>query len=218
MGVGDLVPDAIAQLGATVTLLDAAAVSTGDFSRYDAVVIGTRAYAVRAELPGATPSLVSYMKQGGNVVVLYQTQEFRPETMAPFRALLPNDAEEVTEEDAPVRLLVPSHALLTSPNRITERDFDGWIEQRGSKFLTQLSPEYTALVETHDRGQPPQTGLWVTARVGSGQWSYVALALHRQVPYAVPGAFRILANQLSLPSRNARQGRPGIGGRGMRSR
>ena len=98
------------------------------------------------------------------------------------------------------RVLVPAHPMLSTPNRISARDFDGWIEQRGSKFLTQLDPEYTALVETHDAGQPPQTGVWVTARVGAGQWTYVALALHRQLPYAVPGAFRILANLLSRPA------------------
>ncbi|MEP7380476.1 MAG: PIG-L family deacetylase [Gemmatimonadota bacterium] len=201
MGVGDLVPDAISQLGATVTLLDAAAVSAGDFSRFDAVVVGTRAYAVRAELPAATPALLTYARGGGNVVVLYQTQEFRPETMAPFPAALPDDAEETTEEDAPVRILAPEHPLLTTPNRITERDFDGWIEQRGSKFLTRLSPEYTALVETHDGEQEPQTGVWISARVGDGRWSYVALALHRQLPYAIPGAFRILANLLSRSAR-----------------
>ena len=200
MGVGDLVPDAITQLGATVTLLDAAAVSAGDFARFDALVIGTRAYAVRPELPAATPLVVAYVRQGGIVVVLYQTPEFRPATMAPFAAELPGNPEETTEEDAEVRLLAPEHPLMTTPNRITARDFDGWIEQRGSKFLTQLAPEYVSLVESNDAGQAPQAGVWVTATVGEGRWSYVALALHRQLPYAVPGAYRILANLLTRPA------------------
>lgn len=201
MGVGDLVPDAIAQLGARVTRLDASTVAAGDFARFDAVVIGTRAYAVRPELAAATRALTEYARRGGNVVVLYQTQEWKPETMAPFRALLPDDAEETTEEDAPVTILAPHNVLLTSPNRLTAQDFTGWIEQRGSKFLTSLAPEYTALVETHDTGQAPQRGVWVTARVGRGRWSYVALALHRQLPYGVPGAYRLLANLLTPPAR-----------------
>jgi len=201
MGVGDLVPDAIAQLGARVTRLDAAAVAAGDFARFDAVVIGTRAYAVRPELAAATRALTEYARRGGNVVVLYQTQEWKPETMSPFRALLPDDAEETTEEDAPVTILAPHDELLTSPNRLTAQDFTGWIEQRGSKFLTSLAPEYTALVETHDTGQAPQRGVWVAARVGRGRWSYVALALHRQLPYGVPGAYRLLANLLTPPAR-----------------
>lgn len=197
MGVGDRVPDALVQLGATVTLLDAAQVAGGDFTRFDAIVIGTRAYAVRSELPAATASLLAFAKAGGHVVVLYQTPEFHPETMAPYPASLPQDAEETTEEDAPVRLLAASDSSLTVPNRITPRDFDGWIEQRGSKFLTDLAPQYTVLVETHDHGQAPQAGIWVTAPVGTGRWSYVALALHRQLPYGVPGAYRILANLLT---------------------
>ncbi|MCC6774661.1 MAG: hypothetical protein IT360_26030, partial [Gemmatimonadaceae bacterium] len=89
---------------------------------------------------------------------------------------------------------------MTTPNRITARDFDGWIEQRGSKFLTQLAPEYVSLVESNDAGQAPQAGVWVSAQVGGGRWSYVALALHRQLPYAVPGAYRILANLLTRPA------------------
>lgn len=180
--------------------MDAASVAAGDFSRCDALVLGTRAYAVRPELVAATPSILAYANRGGNVVVLYQTPEFRPETMAPFPASLPDDAEETTEEEAAVRLLAPAHPLLSSPNEITPGDFDGWIEQRGSKFLERLSPEYTALVETHDAGQSPQRGVWVSAAVGAGRWRYVGLALHRQLPCAVPGAYRILANLLSRPA------------------
>ena len=87
------------------------------------------------------------------------------------------------------------------PNRITERDFEGWIEQRGSKFFARWALAYTSLVETHDTGQEPQRGGWLTARVGDGHFSYVALALHRQLPYGVSGAYRILANVLSLGER-----------------
>ncbi|MDP1858494.1 MAG: PIG-L family deacetylase [Gemmatimonadaceae bacterium] len=200
MGVGDLVPEAIAQLGAEVTLLDDAAVASGIFSRFDAIVVGVRAYAVRSELPAATSALTAYARRGGNVVVLYQTQEFVPVTMAPFAAVLPDNAEETTEEHSAVTLLEPNHRLLSFPNHIGSADFEGWIEQRGSKFFSRWAAEYTALVETHDIGQQPQRGLWVSARVGDGQWTYVALALHRQLLYGVVGAYRILANLLTRPS------------------
>ena len=129
--------------------------------------------------------------------MLYQTQEYVPSAMAPYPASLPRGAEEVSEEDAPVRLLVPDHPVLTVPNRITEADFDGWIEQRGSKFFADWDPVYTPLVETHDQGQTPQEGVWLTAPVGEGRFTYLALALHRQLPYGVPGAYRILSNVLS---------------------
>ena len=93
-------------------------------------------------------------------------------------------------------LLAPGHPLLTTPNRITEADFDGWIEQRGSKFFTEWDDAYAPLVETRDTGQEPQRGVWLTAEVGAGRYGYVALALHRQLPYGVPGAYRILSNLL----------------------
>ena len=196
MGVGDEVPAAIEALGATVTLLDEAALTGGELDQYDAIVVGTRAYAVRRDLVENNQRLLDYARRGGNLVVLYQTREFVPSAMAPYPASLPLGAEEVSEEDAPVRLLAPSHALLSTPNRISEADFDGWLEQRGSKFFTEWDPAYTPLVETHDTGQEPQRGVWLTAEVGEGRYSYLALALHRQLPYGVPGAYRILSNVL----------------------
>ena len=196
MGVGDEVPAAIEAMGASVRLLDEADLASGDLDAFDAIVVGTRAYAVRRDLVENNQRLIDYARRGGNVVVLYQTQEFVPSEMAPYPASLPSGAQEVSEEDAPVELLAPSHPLLATPNRITEDDFDGWLEQRGSKFFGEWDPAYTPLVETHDTGQAPQRGIWLTATVGTGRYSYVALALHRQLPYGVPGAYRILSNLL----------------------
>ena len=196
MGVGDDVPAGIEALGATVRLLGEADLAGEALDDLDAIVVGTRAYAVRRDLVENNQRLLDYARGGGNLVVLYQTQEFVPSAMAPYSASLPRGAEEVSEEDAPVELLVPDHPLLTTPNRISDTDFDGWLEQRGSKFFTEWDPAYTALVETHDTGQPPQMGVWLTADVGAGRYSYLALALHRQLPYGVPGAYRILSNAL----------------------
>ena len=198
MGVGDEVPAGIEALGAWVEMLDAAALADpASLSVLDAIVVGTRAYAVHDDLLEHNQRLIEYARAGGHLVILYQTQEFVPEEMAPYPASLPRGAEEVSEEDAPVRLLQPAHPFMTTPNRITEADFDGWVEQRGSKFFTEWDAAYTPLVETHDQGQDPQEGIWLTAEVGEGHYTYLALALHRQLPYGVPGAFRILSNVLS---------------------
>lgn len=206
MGVGDEVPAGIEALGATVELLDETALAgldpatgtdSGDGAGFHAIVVGTRAYAVREDLVEHNQRLLEYARRGGHLVVLYQTQEYVPSAMAPYPASLPRGAEEVSEEDAPVRLLRPDHPVMVAPNRLTEADFDGWIEQRGSKFFTEWDPAYTPLVETHDTGQAPQEGVWLTAPVGEGRYTYLALALHRQLPYGVPGAFRILSNVLS---------------------
>ena len=205
MGVGDEVPAGIEALGARVELLDEAALAeldpaatgSGDEAGFHAIVVGTRAYAVREDLVEYNPRLLEYARGGGHLVVLYQTQEYVPSAMAPYPASLPRGAEEVSEEDAPVRLLRPDHPFMAAPNRITETDFDGWIEQRGSKFFSDWDPAYTPLVETHDTGQAPQEGVWLTAPVGEGRYTYLALALHRQLPYGVPGAYRILSNVLT---------------------
>jgi LmbE family N-acetylglucosaminyl deacetylase len=198
MGVGDQVPPGLQQLGAQVTLLGERELASADLSIYDTIMTGTRAYAVREDLKTYNQRLIDYAKAGGNVVVLYNTQEFVPNQWAPFPAELPRGAEEVSEEDSPVTILAPSQQSFTWPNRITLADFDGWMEQRGSKFFTKWDAAYTPMISTFDKGQAPQSGGWVTAKVGKGNWTYFAYALHRQLPYGVAGAYRITANLLAL--------------------
>jgi LmbE family N-acetylglucosaminyl deacetylase len=198
MGVGDEVPEAIAQLGASVHLLTEPDLASGDLTRFPTIVTGTRAYAVRADLQAHNARLLDYVRAGGNLVVLYNTPEFTPGTQAPYAASLPAEAEEVCEESAPVEILAPDDPLLSEPNRINAADFDGWLEQRGSKFFTRWDARYVALLSTHDRGQPAQRGGMLHARVGKGHYTYMAYALHRQLPAGVPGAYRLLANLISL--------------------
>ncbi len=198
MGVGDQVPLGLQQLGAQVTLLGERDLASADLSIYDTIVTGTRAYAVRDDLKTYNQRLLDYARAGGNVVVLYNTQEFVPNQWAPFPAELPRGAEEVSEEDSPVTILASTQQSFTWPNRITAADFDGWMEQRGSKFFTTWDAAYTPMISTFDKGQAPQRGGWLTAKVGKGNWTYFAYALHRQLPYGVAGAYRITANLLAL--------------------
>lgn len=198
MGVGDEVPQAIAELGASVELLDAEALESGSLGGLDAIVVGTRAYAVRDDLRIDNPRLLDYVEGGGNLVVLYNTFELDPNRFAPFPGELPPSAEEISEEDAPVEILRPDDPVMTWPNRITTQDFDGWVEQRGSKFWSGWDDAYVPLVVSADTGQSPQRGGWLACRYGKGHYTYFAYALHRQLPFGVPGAYRILANLLSL--------------------
>ncbi|HEV3485172.1 MAG TPA: PIG-L family deacetylase [Vicinamibacterales bacterium] len=200
MGIGDEVPAGLAQLGVDVQLLGRQDLATADLSRFDAIMTGTRAYAVREDLKTYNRRLLDYVREGGNLIVLYNTQEFVPNEHAPYPADLPRNAEEVSEEDSPVEIVEPSAAVFTTPNRITKADFDGWVEQRGSKFWTTWDPRYTPMIATWDKGQPPQKGGWLHARYGKGHYTYFAYAFHRQLPYGVPGAYRLLANLLSLKS------------------
>lgn len=198
MGVGDEVPSGIEQMGAQVTLLGADELANADLSTYGAIVVGTRAYAVRPDLISYNQRLLDYAQHGGNLVILYQTQEFVPSKWAAFPADLPRRAEEVSEEDSPVKILAPDHPVFQGPNKIEAADFDGWVEQRGSKFFSTWDEAYVPLIETQDEGQDPQRGGWLTAPYGNGHYTYFAYAIHRQVPYSVPGPYRIFANVLSL--------------------
>jgi hypothetical protein len=198
MGIGDDVPAGITQLGARVQLLTESDLANADLHQFDAIMVGTRAYAVRDDLKTYNHRLLDYVKTGGNLVILYNTQEFMPEEYAPYPGRLTARAEEVSEEDSPVQILQPAHPVFNSPNKITKADFDGWVEQRGSKFWSEWDRTYTPMIETHDRGQAPQLGGWLWASYGKGHYTYFAYAFHRQLPYAVPGAYRLLANLLSL--------------------
>ena len=197
VGAGDRVPEALGALGAEVRLLDDEALAGGPLDDFDAVVLGTRAYAFRPALIAANDRLLDYARGGGHLVVLYNTDELVPAEHAPFPGALPRRSEEVSEEDAPVAILAAGHPLLTRPYRIGPADFAGWVEQRGSKFWSGWDARYTPLFETNDAGQAPQRGGALTAAVGEGRYTYFAFALHRQLPEAVPGAFRLLANLVS---------------------
>ena len=197
VGAGDEVPAGIEALGAEVTLLDEAALLNSDLGAYDAVVTGTRAYAVRPDLLRANRRLLDYARDGGHLVVLYNTDELIPNQHAPYPGVLPRRSEEVSEEDSPLTVLVPDHPLMTWPHRIGPADFEGWVEQRGSKFWSAWDEAYTALFETQDTGQDPQRGGALTAEVGEGRYTYFAYALHRQLPEGVPGAFRLLGNLIA---------------------
>jgi LmbE family N-acetylglucosaminyl deacetylase len=193
MGTGDEVPDAIEALGVMPHVLSAAEINSSDFSAWNVVVIGIRAYSALPALAAAQPRLDHFVRSGGTVIVLYQSGNFP----APLPLSLGGSPERVVDESTPVKLLEPGNALLTTPNVLSSADFDGWVEERGHSFLKSWDPGYTALTETADPGEDPQMGGLVVAHPGKGTFIYCAYAIHRQLPELVPGAYRILANLLS---------------------
>ena len=193
MGTGDEVPEAIEGLGVMPHLLTATELAKTDFSSWNVVVIGIRAYSARPELASAQPRLEAFVRNGGTLVVQYQSASFP----APLPLAMGRTPERVVDEQAPVKLLAPANPLLGWPNALNPADFDGWVEERGHGFLDSWDPGYTALTETGDAGQDPQQGGLLVAHVGKGIYIYDAFALHRQLPELVPGAYRLLANLLS---------------------
>jgi len=196
-GTGDAVPEALASIGLKPITLTIADLTPAKLAQYDTVILGVRTYAAHPDLHGApTQALLDYAKNGGNVVVQYQTGEFTAAD-APFPLEIGAAAQRVIDETDPVQLLVPDSPLLTAPNKITPADFDNWIEERGHGFLRSFDSHYTALTETHDPGDPPQRGGLVTTQLGKGRWTYCAYAVYRQLPEAVPGAFRLFVNLIN---------------------
>jgi LmbE family N-acetylglucosaminyl deacetylase len=196
-GTGDDVPQALGNLGQSVQTLSAADVTQGNLSGYDAIILGTRAYAVRPELKSANNRLLEYVRNGGVLIVQYNLQDF-DQNYGPYPFSLGSNPQKVVDEAAKVALLKPDSPVFTWPNRITAKDFDGWVEERGHGFMKTWDPHYEALTETADPEQDPQRGGLLVARYGKGAYIYDAFALYRQLPSGVPGAFRILANLVSL--------------------
>jgi LmbE family N-acetylglucosaminyl deacetylase len=193
-GTGDEVQASLENLGVHATTLTMDDIAGGKLQGYDAVVLGVRAYAANPGLAAANGKLLDYAKNGGVVIVQYNLGQF---DYGPYSFSL-GSAEKVVDETAPVELLMPDNPVLSWPNRITARDFDGWVEERGHGFMESWNPQYLALLETHDPGQDPQKGGLLVAKTGKGTYVYVALALYRELPEGVPGAYRLFANLLSL--------------------
>jgi LmbE family N-acetylglucosaminyl deacetylase len=208
-GTGDDLPASLEDLGIHTHTLTLADLNQATLNQYDAVILGVRAYAAHPELAGpGSRALLDYAANGGVVLLQYMTARFG-DAEAPFPISVPGDpAHNVVDETQPVTLLAPDSPLLTWPNRITSADFDHWIEERGHGFAASWAPQFTPLLEVHDPGQPPQQGGLLVARTGKGLYIYCALALYRQLPEGVPGAYRLLANLISAAKNPALQSAP----------
>ncbi len=198
MGVGDEVPKSLEQIGVKVTMLGENDLAKGNLDGFDAIIIGIRATAVRDELKAYSKRLLEYCERGGNLIYQYQTQEFDAAPYGPFPYKLGARAEEVSEEDSKVTVLDPANRVFNWPNKITEADFQGWVEERGSKWMSTWDERYKPLLECNDRQQAPQKGGLMYAQYGKGTFVYAAYAFYRQLPAGVQGGYRLFANIISL--------------------
>jgi LmbE family N-acetylglucosaminyl deacetylase len=197
-GAGDLMPEALQQVGYEVHLLTDNEVMNADLSAYDAIVTGVRAYNVLDRLPYEQPKLMAYVKNGGNLVVQYNNfagLKVNPIGPYPFRVV----NERVTDENARVTVLDSQSPLLNYPNKITQADFNGWIQERGLYFVTDIAPEYQAPLAMNDANEAPNKGSLIAANYGKGRFVYTSLAFFRELPAGVPGAYRLFVNLLSRP-------------------
>jgi len=197
-GASDMVPEYLAQVGVPIALLSPADLGSGDLSGYDAIVVGSRAYETDPALVRANARLLDYARQGGLVIVQYQQYPFVQGKFAPFPLDIARPHDRVTDETAPVALLDPASPVFTTPNRIGPADWEGWVQERGLYFAHTWDPAYRPLLAMADPGGPRLEGGLLVATVGKGTYVYTGLALFRQLPAGVPGAYRLFANLLAL--------------------
>jgi LmbE family N-acetylglucosaminyl deacetylase len=193
---GDM-PKAIQQLGFEVKEFEVTDLATVNLSDYQTVVLGIRIYNISPELKNFDDKLFDYVKNGGNVVMQYNTASrwAKSGTFGPYPFELSRD--RVTDENATVTFLDAKHPLLNTPNKITKVDFENWVQERGLYFATNWSEEYTPLLSWHDKGEDPVTGALIVAKYGKGQFIYTGISFFRELPNGVPGAFKLFANLLS---------------------
>jgi LmbE family N-acetylglucosaminyl deacetylase len=205
MGSGDEVPQALEQLGAKVQLLTGDELSFGDLNHFSAIITGVRAYNVNEDLQTNNQRLLQYAEQGGLLIVQYN----QPLRGGPGPAAAPgfpygpypmtiSANDRITVEESPLTILEPSNPVFTTPNKITDADFTGWVQERGLYFMGSWDSRYTPLLSGHDPGEDPKNGGMLWTRYGKGYYIFTAYAWFRQLPAGVPGAFRIFANLLSL--------------------
>jgi LmbE family N-acetylglucosaminyl deacetylase len=201
-GASDKVPEALAAVGVPIELLGPDSLARGDLSRYDAIVIGSRAYETEPALVANNGRLLDYARAGGLVIVQYQQYAFASGGFAPYRLSIARPHDRVTDEAAPVRVLDPASPVFHVPNEIGAADWQGWVQERGLYFAHDWDSTYTPLLELHDPGDPPLRGGLLVASVGAGTYAYTGLAFFRELPAGVPGAYRLFANLLALTRRN----------------
>jgi LmbE family N-acetylglucosaminyl deacetylase len=195
-GVGDNVAPVLRQLGVPLTIVDADDIPQTDLSRFTAIVVGPRAYQVSQTLQDNNEYLLSYVRNGGRLVVQYGQGEMQQPGIMPYPITLKQPAERVTDENAPVTFTDPQSPLLNPPNKITRDDFIGWVQERATYMPSTFDPRYHTMLAMNDPGEQPNRAAVLAASYGRGSYIYVPLALFRQLPAGVAGGARIFANLL----------------------
>ena len=196
-GAGDVVPESLKQIGYNVVTIKPENINSETLQRFDAIVIGIRAYNTVDELKFKQKHLFDFVANGGNLIVQYNTnRRLKIDNIAPYSLKLSRD--RVTDENAEVRILNPEHSLLNYPNKITSKDFDGWVQERGLYFPDEWSEEFTPILSINDSGETPKDGSLLVAKYGKGHYIYTGLSFFREFPAGVSGAYRLFANMLSI--------------------
>ncbi|MDC3133983.1 PIG-L family deacetylase [Bacteroidota bacterium] len=197
MGAGDLIPDYLKILNYDIELLICEELTLNKLKNYDVIITGVRFFNVNESSSKIVPFLMEYTKQGGNVIVQYNTSyRLKTKDFSPYPIKISRD--RVTQEDAPVTFLNSSHPVMNYPNKILKEDFDSWVQERGLYFPNGWSKEYETIFSWNDRGEKPKKGSLLIAKYGKGYYTYTGISFFRQLPQGVSGAYKLLVNIISL--------------------
>jgi LmbE family N-acetylglucosaminyl deacetylase len=196
-GAGDDIPESLQQIGYSVKILSESDITARNLAQFSAVVLGIRACNTQDRISNWWPELFAYVKAGGVVIAQYNTlADLKTEQLGPYPLEISRD--RVTDENAEVRILAPNHPLMTSPNKITSKDFEGWVQERGLYFPKNWDPAWIPILSCNDPKEKPLDGGLLVAKLGKGYFIYTSYSWFRQLPAGVPGAYRLFANMLSL--------------------
>ncbi|HET9746605.1 MAG TPA: PIG-L family deacetylase [Chitinophagaceae bacterium] len=204
VGAGDKVPEALEQMGYEVNRLTLKEISKNPLDRFDAIIVGVRAYNTLDWLGNYYEKLMRYVEAGGNLIVQYNTNNFISNVrskIGPYNLTITRN--RVTDENSPVTFLIPDHPALNFPNKISQDDFKGWIQERSIYDAVDTTGKYEKILAMNDPGEQPDEGSLLVAKYGKGYFTYTGLAFFRQLPAGVPGAYRLLANLIALNRKKA---------------
>ncbi|MCF8452231.1 MAG: PIG-L family deacetylase [Pedobacter sp.] len=195
-GAGDLIPESLYQIGYQVSTLSESEIMNTDLSQYDAIITGVRAYNVNERLALMQPKLMEYVSKGGTLLIQYNVSNpLLVQNIGPYPFKITRD--RVTDENAGVRFLEKDHPVLNYPNKITAKDFEGWIQERGLYFLSDADPKYSRILSMNDPGEAPKDGSLLVADYGKGRFVYTSLVFFRELPAGIPGAYRLFVNLIT---------------------
>ena len=197
-GAGDAVPDNLTQIGYQVAIIEPSTITPELLAQFDAVVVGIRAYNVVDEMQAKQPLLLDYVKSGGTLIAQYNTSGRWGDTKigAPYEMQLSRD--RVTDENSEVRILAKNHPIMNFPNKLTQKDFEGWTQERGLYFPNEWDAAYTPILSMNDKGETAKDGSLLVAPYGDGYYMYTGLSFFRELPAGVSGAYKLFANMLSI--------------------
>ncbi|NMM48395.1 PIG-L family deacetylase [Marinigracilibium pacificum] len=197
MGAGDEIPELLSEVGMDVKLIGVEDLNGGKNIPYDVIILGVRALNTLPELSRSMDKIYTFVENGGTAIVQYNTS-YGLSVPSPGPYPISISRDRVTNEDSPVTILHKDHPALNKPNKITNEDFNNWVQERGLYFPSSWDNNYTPMLSMNDQDEGPLEGSLLIANYGKGHYIYTGLSFFRELPAGVPGAYRLFINLIGF--------------------